>query len=50
MMCNHRVSPKYEYYCILQPNHKGHHKYIINNKEVFVSGCCPDGVIAKYEA
>ncbi len=50
MMCNHKASPKYEYHCVLQPNHEGYHKYIINNKEVLIHGCCPDGQIVKYES
>lgn len=49
MTCGHKVSPNYDYTCMLEPHHQGSHKYKINGKEVFIKGCCPDGVVAKYE-
>ena len=50
MTCNKKVSPNYDYRCILELNHPGKHKYVINGKEVTIHGCCPDGQVVRYEA
>jgi len=51
MRCEHKASQNYEYQCVLERGHKGGHKYNIgNHKEIQLSGCCPDGQIAKYES
>lgn len=48
--CNHKVAPNKEYYCILEPMHKGKHRYMINGIErTIYSGCCPEGEVVKYE-
>ena len=50
MSCNHKVSPYKEYYCILEPMHKGKHQYMINGQQrTIYSGCCPEGEVVKYE-
>ncbi len=49
MRCEQKPSRKYDYQCILEIRHKGNHKYMINNKEVYLSGCCPEGQIESYE-
>ena len=49
MQCEHKASPNYGYKCILERGHAGGHKYKIGNKEIQLSGCCPDGQIMGYE-
>lgn len=50
MKCEHKASLNYDYQCILERNHQGYHKYLINGKEALIHGCCPDGQIVKYES
>lgn len=49
MKCEHLASREYNYQCILESRHKGDHRYMINGKEVYLSGCCPEGQIKSYE-